>query len=406
MLFFLAGCSSGESSEGTPGTQQPVATTTATSEGSAPTTAESTTAESTTTVAAGPVWTRVPDDAAVFDGEGRQAIAAVVQGGPGLVAVGVDDLEGAVWTSMDGTTWERAADDGGVFVGDESRMVLNSVANGGPGLVAVGVDGIDPAVWTSPDGEVWSRVADVSTSGSGEMKDVVAGGPGFVAVGSSHSGYWEAATVWTSADGTLWEQTVVPIDGAGGRMQSIVAGGPGFVAVGSVLGEGGDDAVDAGVWTSTDGISWTRVPDSEEVFGGDDDQLMQAVTTGGPGFVAVGQDAGAGETAAAVWTSPDATTWTRVASTFDLYADSSARLLNSVVSEGSELTAVGAAGSAAAIWTSTDGTAWTAVPKNDGSFEQDGGAMFDVIVGGPGLVAVGQVYVGSDPDAAVWARNG
>ena len=53
-------------------------------------------------------WSRVPHDEAVFGGEGAQ-MRSVIAGGPGLVAIGVDesggDQDGAVWTSPDGTTW-------------------------------------------------------------------------------------------------------------------------------------------------------------------------------------------------------------------------------------------------------------------------------------------------------------
>jgi len=54
----------------------------------------------------------------------------------------------------------------------------------------------------------------------------------------------------------------------------------------------GQDAV---VWTSSDGITWSRVPDDEAVFGGTDRpdlnrQWMNGVTAGGPGLVAVGTD--------------------------------------------------------------------------------------------------------------------
>ena len=51
-------------------------------------------------------------------------------------------------------------------------------------------------------------------------------------------------------------------------------------------------------------LEWTRTPISE-VFGAGAE--ITAVTLGGPGFVAVGS---LGESAA-VWTSPDAFTWTR-----------------------------------------------------------------------------------------------
>ncbi len=47
------------------------------------------------------------------------------------------------------------------------------------------------------------------------------------------------------------------------------------------------------LWTSSDGITWSRVPDDEAAFGGEGNQWMANVTTGGPGLVAVGSDTSA-----------------------------------------------------------------------------------------------------------------
>ena len=68
-------------------------------------------------------------------------------------------------------------------------------------------------------------------------------------------------------------------------MNSVTAGGPGLVAVGSV---GNDDGTDAAVWTSVDGLIWSRVAHDEAVFGGSGRQKMHSVTAAGPGLVAVG----------------------------------------------------------------------------------------------------------------------
>jgi len=60
----------------------------------------------------------------------------------------------------------------------------------------------------------------------------------------------------------------------------------------------------AAVWTSPDGLVWSRVPGDEAVFGGPDNQEMKAVVVGGPGLVAVGLDHSDGDDDAAVWVSP------------------------------------------------------------------------------------------------------
>jgi hypothetical protein len=64
----------------------------------------------------------------------------------------------------------------------------------------------------------------------------------------------------------------------------------------------------AAVWTSTDGATWSRVPPQPEVLGGPDFQAMGAVTAGGPGLVAVGES----DQGPTVWTSTDGIMWSRV----------------------------------------------------------------------------------------------
>lgn len=65
----------------------------------------------------------------------------------------------------------------------------------------------------------------------------------------------------------------------------------------AVGGDGLLDDADAAVWTFPDGVSWSRVPDDEAVFGGAEGQSMTSVTVGGPGLVAVGS----GDSDAPVW---------------------------------------------------------------------------------------------------------
>ncbi len=281
-------------------------------------------------------WSRVPHDDAVFGDkvpftDGMRDVAA---GGPGLVAVGEGDDGIAVWTSVDGITWSRAPHDKAVFGGANTMW---SVTTGGPGLVAVGGgkgpehqrDDGEATVWTSVDGIAWSRVRHDETIFGGEgqqqMVSVTAGGPNLVAVG------WDTsdAAVWTSVDGITWSR--VPHDEAvfGGQgeqqMHSVTVGGPGLVAVGSdgfletdrgQLTDYDDFTGVAAVWTSVDGLTWSRVPADEAVFGGEHDQLMLSVTPAGSGLVAVGRAwAPAGDSlfiddsAASVWTSDDGITW-------------------------------------------------------------------------------------------------
>jgi photosystem II stability/assembly factor-like uncharacterized protein len=281
-------------------------------------------------------------------------MVAVTGGGPGLVAVGEDFRRSrpAVWTSPDGTTWSLLPHDEAVFPGPEGvsgGVTVRSVTAGGPGLVAVGVDFSDPesqraAVWVSPDGLAWSQIP---LSGEGfdeaQMVAVTVGGPGLVAIGFDER---SGTAVWTSPEGEVWSR--VPHDEAlfgGATMVAVTAGGPGLVAVGR-------DDLGAAVWTSPDGNTWSRIPYDESVFG---DAELKSVTAGGAGLVAVGGGAVEARTGigAAVWTSRDGVTWSRVPQDERVFAGP---LMLSVVAGGPGLVAVGFG---AAVWTSPDGVTWS-----------------------------------------------
>ena len=354
-------------------------------------------------------WSRVPHSEEFF-GEGfEQGMSSVTIGGPGLVAVGQAGSgvsEAAVWTSPDGITWSRTPGHETIFEG----AVMSGVTAGGPGLVAVGTasDAVEPgtdgaAVWTSVDGIAWSRVPyDEATFGGADMRSVTAGGPGLVAVGwDGHPHGGESnAVVWTSPDGIAWSR--VPHDEAifgnttGAWMWSVAAGGPGLVAVGQT-----DDG--AAVWTSIDGLTWSRVNHSEALSG---DTAMRSVTAGGRGLVAVGTEweDGFTDSDASVCTSVEVLTWSRVPHDEAIFGGPIDQAMTSVTAGGPGLVAVGFDGVNdfsrtgvgdhldAAVWTSVDGITWSRSPHDEAVF----GArpkpvleMSSIIADGPGLVAVG-----------------
>ena len=312
----------------------------------------------------------------------------------------------------------------------DDRVVTDSVS---PPAV---VEPAAPSAVTDPVLSSWSLVfTDQVGAASSSMSAVVAGGPGFVAVG----GYDDHAAVWTSVDGLTWSR--VPHDeevfgGEGGEwMADVTVGGPGLVAVGgervctdtevpgredpSTTCEDGN----AAVWTSVDGLTWSRVPHDEAVFGGADSYAMSGVTAGGPGLVAVGvagalevENQSVGDDDAAVWTSADGLTWSRVRNDEEDFGGEEHQQMLDVTIGGPGLVAVGrdgggpawdnpVGGQDAAVWTSVDGLTWSRVPHDENVFGGGNGgqrpAMVSVTAGGPGLVAVGYSFPSSAP-AAVW----
>jgi len=372
----------------------------------------------------------------------------VTVGGPGLVAVGQADDGAAVWTSVDGITWTRVPHDEAVFGGNDHPL-MTSVTVGGPGLVAVGVDDSEPhdpsgaVAWTSIDGITWSRVPKEGAIFGGVPVDVIAWGPGLVAVGRVDSGDDEDAAVWTSVDGITWSR--VPHDEAvfGGEhdqaIRSVTVGGPGLVAVGSEsflavdrgqLGNYDDITGVAVVWTSVDGLTWSRVPADEGVFGGEGNQWVNAVTTAGSGLVAVGGDWSSESHAAAVWTSVDGISWSRVPADEAIFGGE--QLMLDVTPTAAGIVAVGRAwaqsggnhsdgsdDSAASVWSSVDGITWSWIGYNEAVFGSEDNtpiALSDVfseyrqwiasvIVKDSSIVAVGTDWSGPSHGAAVWVAT-
>ena len=245
------------------------------------------------------------------------------------------------------------------------------------------------------------------------ISSITVGGPGLVAVGSDRTPFGDRQTastapttlppgapgddaaVWTSPDGITWSRVAHNMDVFGGPgdqyMNDVVAGGPGLVAV-------GEHDPGALVWTSSDGIVWSRVHEES------DGARIKAVTVGGPGLVAVGSD----DLGAAVWTSSDGIGWTRVPDPSDVFLGAT---MNDVTETPSGLVAVGG-GSAyqrcssnnkecgAVIWTSPDGFAWTRIYTDDGS------DMRAVTTAGPGMIAVGWAgAVWTSSDGLSWLRQ-
>jgi len=230
----------------------------------------------------GLTWSAVPDSPAFAnaDGSGNAEMNAVVRTASRFVAVGVEyggasGQHGAAWTSTDGISWRRATlTDPGDWMRD--------IVVGGPGLVAVGT-GVGElqraAIWTSPDGSLWTLVEDGPLFEHAAASAVVAGPGGLVAVGNQIEPTTGALRpmAWTSDDGLGWRAAQVtgdpPPSGPpqafeGSLMADVIRLAGGWLAVGSDLDIRTDGAlINAAMWTSRDGASWTRLPD-EPVFQG------------------------------------------------------------------------------------------------------------------------------------------
>jgi hypothetical protein len=200
---------------------------------------------------------------------------AATDGGPGLVGVADDKA----WYSVDGSDWSVATvpalpEEILARPDSERYVATRGVTAAGNDLVAWGVaevplaDNRDehlvvPLLWASHDGRTWTDVVDPLMS----SVNAVAGGPGgFIAAGEADG----SAAAWFSADGQTWEKVDVPEPSSPTpgelTVESAAASGAGYVLVRgdrSCLGGACSPFGEAAIWTSPDGRSWSRLPSDE-----------------------------------------------------------------------------------------------------------------------------------------------
>lgn len=341
--------------------------------------------------------------------------------GNGLIAVGFDATQdgrftGAIFRSEDWVTWKRtAAGDAALETG---KAFMYEVIEGGPGLVAVGMgcEGPDPCspyptVWTSVDGNVWARSgSDPDVFGEhGAMLDVVALDSGLLAVGNieelaTDGGLLARPAVWSSADGVEWSRTWEgdPIDSGDSMLlpgfNSLTVGGDGLL-VGVGMAQNGTGALVAAVWTSADGRSWERVAADNQEFAGAGGVAVDVidVTSGSSGFVAVGTEGG---TAPALWHSPEGYLWSRIDTTLQPFDNVAS--LGSVTALDSGYMAAGPDGfrdrhgGVVTLWTSPDGLRWDRVEA------QGAGYAAAIVPTERGIALAGSVPGEAEPQAGVW----
>jgi hypothetical protein len=214
-----------------------------------------------------------------------------------------------VWTSTDGRVWsqveapsfqDRSVDDviespSGTFaIGHEapidsdntSGFVLWPLAADGsfgePRVIDLGGEGkiLSGATWTgrefvawasprwtmgettvlnSEDGKTWTVASQITTPAASSVSQILAVGDRLVGVGYSGSVYPLTPRAWVSDDlGRSW--TLASVEGTDARITDLTAEGNRLIARGIAPSLDGSDVS----WSSTDGITWTRLPDDED----------------------------------------------------------------------------------------------------------------------------------------------
>jgi hypothetical protein len=338
----------------------------------------------------------------------------------GLVAVGArypeqleDESEPAAeseamaWTSADGITWDAHVLPGGDWA--------VSVVEGGPGLVAVG-GGHGFVAWSSSDGVTWTP-AQVSEWGEPHVRGLVAGpngllafaysippmcGPGCggstpgdaatlvsatiphaddaveMSVGGSEGGSMAWTLVWRSTDGLVWTGP--------DRLPGI---GP-LAATASAYLFGREGAV----MTSPDGETWTR----QDLPGYVSGQSVQQIAVGPDRVLAAG--------CKTIWSSADGETWQVAADAVDLEGADPGCPVQEIAWTQIGFVGIERQGGKAGLVVSADGAEWAPLGE---LFPL--AAFYDgithVVDGGDRLLLAGPSPVGSnwsDPRMAAYVR--
>lgn len=187
----------------------------------------------------------------------------------------------------------------------------------------------------------------------------------------------------------------------GAALNDIVEFDGQLVAVGHVDGT-------AAIFTSEDGVTWSRITIVESSGGNPDLGSLSVVAEGGLGLVALGPKGLGGFE---VWTSADGVTWSEVPQSEQ--SDQAADVAD-IVAGGPGLLAVGSVGVPApggvddgvpVMWTSSDGFQWERVPHEPSVFSDSGG-MFSVAAGNGVLLAIGEVQGSAVGEASMEGEIG
>jgi hypothetical protein len=264
-----------------------------------------------------------------------------------------------VWRSDDAREWDSLP-----YQASFEGATMDHGATDGVRIVATGFvldpNARRPVAWVSDDARTWERVG----PGGSLPEQLVSTEVGFVGVRPTDDGPQFVA----SDDGRSWRPLSTPGEHGPGEVMGMSVGidGTTVVAFGATY-EYSDDGTDllriiGTSWLSQDGLTWQRAPAND----GHEGAWMSAAAESDTGWVAVGLDQTPDVEPAdemAVWTSPDGLTWTRVptpsiARAFDGYADAVAWTGEHLVATGS---VTGEGGSVVAFWLSRDGMNWDIV---------------------------------------------
>jgi serine/threonine protein kinase len=277
-------------------------------------------------------WALASSLSLVSGSTGLAQLTDVTHGSAGWLAVGFPGP--VILTSANGISWKPVT---GSMPRDLADVVSIAAAAGPAGYVIAGSElkssgGCTADVYWSQNLASWTEAHDVNlATGSFVVLRVAAGPDGFVSVGSRDG----MPVVWTTTDGRAWTTVKLPVapDVTAGQMNEVAINGNRVVATGKETTKAG--VMPLAELSTSGGTSWRQVP-----FGSPGpDTTITAITQTSGGFTAASQSGGsAADLDAAVWTSPTGASWTR--SSVDGLTDGGSHEINALARSGSTVTGI------------------------------------------------------------------
>jgi len=297
--------------------------------------------------------------------QGRRGDTPADRHTPGMPSPSVWQRLNLVWRDT-GTDWERARRDGAEWQQSADAFLPGGRKRSGPLpdiprpllitmaavaavlLVIVGVSVLSGGGEKPNDGRIGgaSEADAVFAAPPGAKGDGVDQGVGavgrygsrLVMTGREKGGAFDRPQFFSSSDGgTTWMPGVVkgPNGGAvppGGAPTRVVGGPSGWIAL---------NIANVPVWSSTDGNTWTQVPDDQAGTAFRDGDSVAQLVAKSTGFMAVGTHTSGKDTTPVVWSSDDGKSWTRNDRPQLEVSDGSALKLSGLATRGDVLVAGG-----------------------------------------------------------------
>ncbi len=290
--------------------------------------------------------------------------------GPGFVAVGGSRMrqgfvDGAVWTSADGTDWVRYGNETGYqpnmmranFTGFGDWTVMDTVLDSNGTTIVIGRTGAPTspniAVWQSPDGMTWEQGPVGIRATPQRVQRAIAIDNRIIAVGQD-------GAVDGTGDGAVWVAAGVPEAPVIGTWREVPVFEPAGVSSLENAHPVPDGAIAVGrldtaapTWETSDGAVWSRQPATTPPAG---DPILDSITEIGGTYYATGFVAGPDPD---IWWSTDLSDWQRANTPASLPG-----FLNGIVEIGGTFVAYGTENTfdRPIVWVSSDGRNWASTP--------------------------------------------